>query len=234
MADENTNNEVSNQELEFTGNTVTLTETVNYTESERKDNAMILAEKMTQLENLKEEYNQLIIDNNNAIREMRADIEELEQEISDIRDGVVTGTAEVTNEYDEYETETQRMLIPKNEVPSIAIAKQVINKTEDEILQFRINHNLVINNDQLQQNIDELNGGININPVNPINIDNPINPINTGNLNLNGGLNSGGINTSGLNNIVHQTNDGTDDPVDEPSVEPEPEVEPEVADNPEA
>ena len=106
MADENTNNEVSNQELEFTGNTVTLTETVNYTESERKDNAMILAEKMTQLENLKEEYNQLIIDNNNAIREMRADIEELEQEISDIRDGVVTGTAEVTNEYDEYETET--------------------------------------------------------------------------------------------------------------------------------
>ena len=30
MADENTNNEVSNQELEFTGNSTTITETVNY------------------------------------------------------------------------------------------------------------------------------------------------------------------------------------------------------------
>lgn len=225
MADENTNNEVSNQELEFTGNSTTITETVNYTESERKDNALILADKMTELENLKEEYNQVIIENNNTIREMRAEIEELEQEISDIRNGVVTGTAEVTTEYDEYENETQKFLIPKNVTPSIELARQVINKTEDEIMQFRINHNLVINTDQLQDNIAELTGGGSINnPITTNPVTNPIDVsggINTGNLNINtGGLNTGGLNTGNLN-----LNSNNEPEEDQPSVIDDPQSE---------
>lgn len=136
--------EASN-EPEYTGLTETVEETIEYSMDERKDNAMSLAKMVADLETLKQEYENLVIENNNAIRAKLAEISELEKEISDVKAGVVNGSVIKEVTYDIYDTLDKKIYVPINKEPIEANFSKIINKTTAEIEQYKLTHNIKIN-----------------------------------------------------------------------------------------
>jgi len=129
----------------YTGETQTVNETIEYSMEERKENAMSLAEMIADLETLKQEYNDLIIETNNAVREKRAEIQALEDEISEAKAGVVNGSITKQVTYDIYDTIDKKIFVPINLEPIEANFAKVINKTAAEIAQFKLAHGMSLN-----------------------------------------------------------------------------------------
>ena len=142
---------------EYTGLTQTVEETITFTMDERKDNAMTLAEKVSELDELKQEYQDLIVESNNAIRDKQIEIDALEKEIAEIKEGVVNESVTKDVTYDVYETLDKKIFVPINKQPIEANFAKIIDKTEAEIANFRLTHRIPTNLEPVAE----------IQPVNP-------------------------------------------------------------------
>lgn len=123
-----------------TGETTVIEETITYSEEERKENAMSMAELTYQLSELKQEYSELITSTNAAIREKRDEIDALEAEIKSMQEGIVNGEETVETECQIFETPTQNILVKKGELLSSENIKNVIAKTAAQIADYNLRH----------------------------------------------------------------------------------------------
>lgn len=123
-----------------TGETQIIEETVTYTEEERKDNAMTMAERTYELSTLRQEYETLLRESNDAIRAKREEIDQLEQEIKAMQEGIVNGEETIKTECEVWETPTQNILIPKGEILLSANIKNVIAKNAQQLADYQLRH----------------------------------------------------------------------------------------------